>query len=195
MKPICVTLPIILLACSSEKESDTASHTGSDTATESEVIVPKLGNWKFTELEYTQDACQFNSTDIYSVVAFETNVYTLTEVTDTQLYYVDLYDNNFSCDRDGNVITCPSTFTYAVETYNDEDGNPVVDDDGNPVAPDATNTISTEFVTTLTSEESGTLRASLTASCEGEDCQNIYADAGVLDNPCFSTLSGNTSLQ
>ena len=188
MKPIYFTMPIVLLACSPDKGSDTATETA-------DVVLPALGNWKFSELEYSQDGCNFNSTAIYSVAAFESNVYTLTEVTDTKAHYVDLFDLTFNCDRDGNVITCPSTFTSAIATYNDEEGNPVVDEDGNPVAPDATNTINTEFVTTFSSAELGTLSATLTASCEGEDCATIYEDAGVLDNPCASSLSGKTSLQ
>lgn len=196
MKPIYLTLPIVLLACTPDKGLDTASNNDSDTATETaESIVPTLGDWKFSELEYSQDACNFNLSELYSVAAFESNVYTLTEVTDTQVQYVDLFDITFDCDRDGSVITCPSTFTFAFETYNDEEGNPVVDEDGNLVAPDATNTINTEFVTTFSSAELGSLSATLTASCEGEDCQKIYADAGVSDNPCSSSLSGKTSLQ
>ncbi len=195
MKLVCFTLPIIFLACSPDKQVDTASDTGVDDGDTSQDIVPTLGDWKFSELVYSQDACLFNLSELYSVAAFESNVYTLTEVTDTQAQYVDLFDITFSCDRDGNVITCPSTFTFAFDTYNDEDGNLVVDEDGNPVAPDATNTINTEFVTTFSSSELGSLSATLTASCEGEDCQSIYAEAGVSDNPCSSSLSGKTSLQ
>lgn len=196
MKPFYFTLPIFLLSCSPDKELDTASHTGSDTATEAEEsIIPTLGDWKFSELEYAQDACNFNLTEAYSIAAFESNVYTLAEVSDTQVQFIDLYDVAFNCGRDGNTITCPSTFTVAPETYNDEEGNPVVDEDGNLVAPDATSTIDTDFVMTFSSAELGSLSATLTASCEGEDCQRIYADAGVSDNPCSSSLSGKTSLQ
>ena len=185
-------LAIALLACSAEKETDTASDTEVDTE---HAITPTLGDWKFSELEYTDDGCNFDQTEIYSIAAFETNVYTLTEVSDTQAYYVDSNGLDFNCVRDGSVITCPGTFSYAIETYNDENGNPVVDEEGNPVAPDATNTITTEFVTTMSSAELGTLNASLSASCEGEDCQSVYENAGVAENPCYSTLSGITSLQ
>ena len=192
MKTIYFTVSIVLFGCSSEKQVDSTTDTAVEPA---EIISPTLGDWKFSALEFSEDACNFDLSELYSTTAFEANVYTLTEVTDTQVQYVDLYNITFACDRDGNVITCPSTFTFALETYNDEEGNLVVDEDGNAIPPDATNTITTEFVTTFTAAESGTLRATMTASCEGEDCEGIYADAGVTDNPCSSSLSGITTLQ
>ena len=192
MKIIYFTLSIVLFGCSSEKQMDSAADTAVDPE---EIISPTLGDWKFSALEFSEDACNFDLSELYSTTAFEANVYTLTEVTDTQVQYVDLYNINFACDRDGNVITCPSTFTFAFETYTDEEGSLVVDEDGNPIPPEATNTINTEFVTTLTSAESGTLRATMNASCEGQDCEGIYAAAGVTDNPCSSSLSGISTLQ
>ena len=177
----------MLLGCS-EKQTDTAAE---DVGT----IEPTLGDWKFSALAYSQDACFFDLSELYSVAAFESNVYTLTEVSETQAKYVDLYGITFDCAREGNVVTCPSTFTFAFETYNDENGDPVVDEEGNPVAPDATNTITTEFVTTFSAPDQGTLSATLTASCEGQDCEGIYSQAGVTENPCTSLLSGSTSLQ
>ena len=192
MKTIHFALPLLLIACSGGKPADTGSDTAADN---NEDITPALGDWVFTDLAYTVDGCNFNQTDIYSTTAFESNVYTLNSITDTEAQYVDSFGTTFDCSREEAVITCPSTLTFAFETYNDDDGNPVVDADGNPVAPDATNTVTTEFVTTSTSASTATLSATLTASCAGEDCQSIYEDAGVTDNPCGSTLTGNSVLQ
>ena len=192
MKISTIFLPIALLACSAEKETDTSSDATPHTE---DAIDPILGDWKFSELVYTEDGCNFDQTEVYSIAAFEANVYTLTEVSDTQAHYVDINGIEFNCVRDGLAITCPSTFSFATESYNDENGDLVVDDQGNPVAPDASNTITTEFITTMSSAELGTVNASLSISCEGEDCQSVFADAGIAENPCSSTLSGITSLQ
>lgn len=190
MNHINFTFLLLLVACSSDKQLDTAS----EVATQ-EPIEPTIGDWKFSDLEYTQDDCNFNMSELYSVSSFESNVYTLTEVSATQAQYVDQFGTTFDCDRYGNVVSCPSMFTFALETYNDENGEPVVDEEGNPVAPDATNTVNTEFVTTFSSAELGALNATLTASCDGEDCARIYADAGVTENPCTSFMTGITSIQ
>ena len=161
----------------------------------SDALTPTEGEWRFSELAYTDDACNLADTTFYSTASFESNIYTLTNVSDTEVSYVDNYDIAFDCTRDGSVIACPNSFTGPVESYNDQDGNVVVDDNGNPVVPDATNTIETLFITTLTSADAGTLSATITTTCEGEDCALVWESAGVIDNPCTSNLSGNTSLQ
>gem|GEM_PF-5563418 len=177
-------LTMLVLGCS-DKTSDSAEDT----------LTPTEGEWRFSELAYTDDACNLADTAFYSTASFESNVYTLTNLSDTEVSYVDNYDIVFDCTRNGSVITCPNSFTGAVESYNDQDGNVVVDDNGNPVVPDATNTIETLFISTLTSADAGTLSATITTTCEGEDCALVWESAGVMDNPCSSSLSGNTSLQ
>ena len=169
----------------------------SDKTSESteDALTPTEGEWRFAELAYTDDACNLADTAIYSTASFESNVYTLTNVSDTEVMYVDNYDIVFDCTRDGTVITCPNAFTGAVESYNDQDGNVVLDDNGNPVVPDATNTFETLFITTLSSADAGTLSATITTTCEGEDCALVWESTGVMADPCTSKLSGNSSLQ
>ena len=189
MKALNIALPLLLISCTADKQTDTAADITDVAPT------PTLGDWTFTNLVYSEDSCNFGSNEVYSVASFEANVYTLLSLTDSVAQYVDANGLEFTCSVDGAVITCPSTFTYNFESFNDENGEPVVDEDGNPVDPDATNTITTNFVTTLSTAESGTLSATLSATCEGEDCEQVFANAGATENPCSSTLSGDTSLQ
>ena len=189
MKVLNTTLLLLLISCTADKQTDTATEITDVAPT------PTLGDWTFSNLVYSEDSCNFGSTEVYSVASFEANVYTLLSVTDSEAQYVDANGLEFNCTVDGAVITCPSTFTYNVPSYTDENGEIVVDEEGNPVVPDATNAITTDFVTQLTTDESGTLHAVLTATCEGEDCQQVFAGSGATENPCSSTLIGDTRLQ
>ena len=180
-------LPILLLGCNAEKETDSA-------ITE-EPFAPTEGTWKFEGLSYGEDGCNFASNPLFSVETLEARDYTLTNVSETEVRFVDDNEYTFECTRAGQQVTCPNTLVIDITTYNDADGNAVVDEQGNPVDPDATNTINTEFVSTYSTSAVGTLSASLTGSCEGADCEVVYQSFGVTDNPCYSSLSGQTLLQ
>ena len=186
MKFILTTLPVFLIACSGDKESDSAII--------EETFTPTEGIWKFEDLSYDEDNCNFANTPLFSVSAFESLEYTLTNISDTEVQFVDTNDYTFDCTRDAEVVSCPSTIVNDVTTYNDADNNPVLDEQGNPVDPDATNTITTEFVTTF-SADVGTLSATLSGSCEGADCDAVYESYGATANPCSSSLSGVIRLQ
>ena len=80
-------------------------------------------------------------------------------------------------------------------TYNDENGEPVVDDEGNPVDPDAVASLDFQADVLFADSESATYTAKIEGKCEGADCEVVMSSLGISDNPCTSDLSGSILFQ
>ena len=88
-------------------------------------------------------------------------------------------------------LECSTTMTNDVDTYNDSDGNPVVDENGETVDPDATITSEGVIAVTFSDAETGTYVATVTGTCEGADCDPVQESLGANGNPCTSEISGD----
>ena len=200
MKCFYFMLPIFFLACSSEKQVDTAE-TQEDTASDSsavpdEVFLPAFGNWMYSELAYTEDNCTFNAApnNRYSISTVGSIVYDLVEIAEEYVvFFESITYSTIVCSRDGNVITCTQSDAITWYAY-DENNNIIYDENDNPVFIDATSTLHADFVVTLSSVELGSLNATITMSCDGQDCDEFNSELGIT-NPCSSTITGIMSLQ
>lgn len=174
------------LACSEEKESDTGVV---------DSFAPTEGSWSYDGSEYSNDGCNLVGNPLYNPTVLDALVFQLTNSSDSVLTFTSEAGAGFDCTRDGTTAVCVNSLETDVTTYNDAEGNPVVDDDGNPVDPDAVATLSFEADVIFEDAVSATYSAKIDGTCDGADCEPVLESLGIMDNPCRSDLSGRVLYQ
>ena len=165
-----------------------------DTGTE-EAFSPTAGNWSFGDTEYSTDECNLANNAATSPAIIDALIFTLTNVSETELTLTNASGIEYTCTLDGMTMTCETSSEAEIETYNDLEGNVVTDEDGNPVDPDATRVISLQAIGTFTDANTSTYTTTVTGDCTGEDCALLASDWGITEMPCTSTYSGTFTLQ
>ena len=178
-----ITLPVLafLAACGGDKEEET--------------FTPAEGNWSYDGSEYANDGCNLQSNPIYSTDVLDAIVFSLANTSETVMTLTSDAGANFECTRDGTSATCEDSIVTEVNTYNDSDGNQVVDENGDPVDPDAVATLAYVATITFTDAETASYTASLDGTCEGADCGVVLTSLGIEEAPCSSELSGDILYQ
>ena len=132
---------------------------------------------------------------LFSATAFDALVFTLTNTSETEITLESTTLDPIACPLNGIEMTCNNSLTVDMETYNDAEGNEVVDSQGNPVAPDAATTMEAVFSMAFTDADTTTYSATLTGTCAGADCGVVLEILGITDDPCSSELAGKIELQ
>ena len=185
MKLYLLPLLALAIACNGEKETDSAES----------AFVPTEGAWSPDGSEYGDDGCNLAGNPVFSTAAVDAVVFTLALTSDTT-GTVTLADGDpIDCTLADMTMTCTTTLTNDVASYNDADGNPVVDENGEEVDPDAILTTGAEFVVNFTDSETGTYTSTVNVSCEGADCSGVQTSNGVSEYPCSSTVTGDFELE
>jgi len=191
MKPQHTLIAFSLFVGCNGSEKDTGTE---DTGT-AEAFAPTAGSWSFGDTEYATDECNLENNAASSPTVIDALIFTLANVSETELTLTNPAGLEYTCSLDGMTMTCDTSSETEIETYNDLDGNVVIDTDGNPVDPDATRTISIQAVGTFTDSDTATYAATVTGDCAGADCDELATDWGISEMPCTSTYSGTFTLQ
>ena len=181
MKYLLLPLVALAVACNSDKETDSAES----------AFAPTEGSWSPDDSAYGDDGCNLASNPVFSIAAVDAIVYTLTLTSETTGTLAIAGADPFDCTLADMTMTCSTTLTNDVTTYNDADGNPVVDENGEEVDPDATLNSEGVITVTFTDGENGTYVATVTGLCEGADCDAVQQSMGADANPCVSEVSGD----
>ena len=184
----------IILACSADKETDSGVEQETDSGVV-ESFTPTEGSWSYDGSEYTNDNCNLVSNPLYNPTILDALVFQLSNTSETEVTFTSEAGASFACTRDDKTAVCVNSLETDVETYNDADGNPVVDEDGNPVDPDAVATLTLEADVLFTDSVSATYTAKIDGTCVGADCEAVLNSLGISDNPCSSDLSGSILYQ
>ena len=167
---------------------------GTDSGVE-ETFTPTEGSWSYDGSEYSDDNCNLVNNPLYNPTILDALVFQLSNTSDTVLTFTSEAGTSFECTRDGTSAVCVNGIETDVTTYNDENGEPVVDDEGNPVDPDAVASLDFQADVLFADSESATYTAQIEGKCEGADCEVVMSSLGISDNPCTSNLSGSILLQ
>ena len=132
---------------------------------------------------------------MYNPTILNALVFQLSNTAETLLTFTSEAGVTFDCIRDDMTAVCVNGIETDVTTYNDADGNPVVDEEGNPVDPDAVATLSFEANATFLDAVRATYTAKIDGTCAGSDCEPVLDSLGISDNPCISDLSGSILYQ
>lgn len=173
-------------ACNAEKETDSGV---------ADAFTPTEGSWSYDGSEYSNDGCNLVSNPLYNPTILDALVFQLSNTSETVLTFTSEAGASFDCTREGKNAVCVNSLETDVTTYNDADGNPVVDEEGNPVDPDAVATLSFEADVTFEDAVRATYTSTIDGTCEGADCEAVLNSLGISDNPCRSDLSGNVLYQ
>ena len=175
------------IACGEEEK-------GTDSGVE-ETFTPTEGSWSYDGSEYSDDNCNLVSNPLYNPTLLDALVFQLSNTSDTVLTFTSEAGTSFDCTRDGMSAVCVNGIETDVTTYNDENGEPVVDDEGNPIDPDAVASLDFQADVLFTDSEGATYTAKIEGKCEGADCEVVMNSLGISDNPCTSDLSGSILFQ
>jgi hypothetical protein len=178
-------LPVVFGCTGTEKE----------TGIEMEAFAPSEGNWSFGETAYSTDECNLANNAATTTAIIDALVFTLANVSETEVTLTNAAGIDYSCSLDGMVLTCETTSETELENYTDLDGNEVTDEEGNPVDPDATTTSTLQAVATFTDANTATYSATYTGECSGADCDVILTGLGIATSPCSSEYGGTFTLQ
>ena len=133
MKGLFLVLFTAAIGCGGEKDEESTDDTTSVTTDTQEDFAPTEGSWSFDDSEYTNDDCTFSSNPAYTVDVLDALVYTLTNTSDTVVTMTNDV-GTLDCTRDGMELSCETQVQEnELTTYNDADGNPVVDENGEEV--------------------------------------------------------------
>ena len=185
MKYFIVPLMALAIGCSSDKDADSAES----------AFLPTEGNWSPNDSAYREDGCNLASNPVFNVAAVDAIVYTLALTSDTTGTITIADGDPIDCTLSDMTMTCATQLVNDVSTYNDADGNPVVDDNDEPVDPDATITSDAVITVSFTDSENGTYIAAVTGLCEGADCDPVQESLGANANPCESEISGDFEME
>ena len=177
-------LPVLaaMVACSGDKDSGTETE---------EAFAPTEGAWSYGDSAYANDNCNFSDNPLYNTDILDALVFTLANESDEVMTLTSQAGTAFDCTRDEMNATCTNTNEMDISSYNDADGNPVVDAEGNEVDPDATATVTLTAAVVFSDSETASYTATIEATCAGTDCPVVLDSLGVTDNPCTSDLSGS----
>ena len=181
MKHYLIPLLALTIACNGDKETDSAES----------AFAPTEGSWSPDDSAYTDDGCNLTGNPVFSTAAVDAVVFSLslTSATAGTVTVADM--DPIDCTLDDMIMTCTTSLTNDVATYNDAEGNPVVDENGEEVDPDAVLTTGAVFTVTFTDSETGTYTSTVDVSCEGADCAGVQESNGVSAYPCSSTVAGD----